>query len=253
LIQKAHSNDQKGLSKTLMSISTPFSFKQFSVYHDRCAMKVGTDGVLLGALAGDENPKSILEIGVGTGVVSLMLAQRFEEASLEAVEIDEAAATTAARNFSNSIFSDRLASHHIGIADFSSAQKFDLIVSNPPYFVNDLKNANHTKGIARHAETNFFDDLMAKVNTLLTEDGVFWLIFPVKQAQMSIEKAAVYHLKPSCIIELHSDKSKPAFRWMLCLAQTENLPKHEHFYIYESEKIYTEAYKFLLRDFFLGY
>jgi tRNA1Val (adenine37-N6)-methyltransferase len=230
-----------------------FKFKQFEVDQSGCAMKINTDGVLLATMATAENPRRILDIGTGTGVMALMLAQRFKEASLEAVEIDEAAAITAARNFRNSIFSDRLASHHIGIADFISAQKFDLIVSNPPYFVNDLKNANHTKGIARHAETNFFDDLMAKVNALLTEDGVFWLILPVKQAQMSIEKAAVYHLRPSCVIELHSDKSKPAFRWMVCLAKTENLPKHEHFYIYEGEKIYTEAYKFLLRDFFLGY
>lgn len=234
-------------------MNTIFKFKQFEVDQRGCGMKINTDGVLLATLATAENPHRILDIGTGTGVMALMLAQRFEEASVEAVEIDETAAKTAASNFTNSIYKDRLTSHHIDIADFSSAQKFDLIVSNPPYFVNDLKNATHKKGIARHAETNFFEDLMAKVNELLTENGVFWFILPVKQAQMSIEKAAMYNLRPSYLIELHSDKSKPAFRWMVCLAKTENLPQHQHFYIYEEEKIYTKAYKVLLRDFFLDY
>lgn len=234
-------------------MDTIFKFKQFEVDQRGCGMKINTDGVLLATLARVENPRRILDIGTGTGVMALMLAQRFEEASVEAVEIDETAATTAGSNFKNSIFKDRLTSHHVGIADFSSAQKFNLIVSNPPFFVNDLKNATHKKGIARHAETNFFDDLMAKVNELLTEDGVFWFILPVKQAQMSIEKAAMYNLRPNYVIELHSDKSKPAFRWIVCLGKTENLFQHQHFYIYEDEKIYTKAYQVLLRDFFLGY
>ena len=230
-----------------------FKFKQFEVDQRGCGMKINTDGVLLATMATAENPHRILDIGTGTGVMALMLAQRFEVATVEAVEIEETAATTAENNFRNSIFNDRLTSHHIDIADFSSAQKFDLIVSNPPYFVNDLKNATRKKGIARHAETNFFDDLMAKVNELLTEDGVFWFILPVAQAEMLIENAALYCLRPSCVIELHSDKSKSAFRWIVCLAKTENLPQHQHFYIYEDEKIYTQAYKVLLRDFFLDY
>ncbi|MFT5773225.1 MAG: tRNA1Val (adenine37-N6)-methyltransferase, partial [Algoriphagus sp.] len=116
-----------------------FQFQQFRINQDRCAMKISTDAVLLGALAEADEPKHILDIGTGTGVIALMLAQRFSEAKIVAVELDEQAAMQAGENFEHSRFSEQLSISHAAIQDFSVSNKFDLIVSNPPYFTAHLK------------------------------------------------------------------------------------------------------------------
>jgi tRNA1Val (adenine37-N6)-methyltransferase len=230
-----------------------FKFKQFEVDQSGCAMKINTDGVLLAALAEGSDPLSILDIGAGTGVIAMMLAQRFEQAQVHAVEIDEVAASTAQRNFENSVFKERLEVSAIAIEQYNNTEQFDLIVSNPPYFVNDLKNAAEKKGLARHTDEVFFDQLVAKVADLLSEEGSFWFILPIKQAELLVEKAKAHHLFLLKQIHLHSDEQKPAFRRIVCLRRAEEEVKSEHFYIYESEKVYTQAYRELLRDFFLGY
>lgn len=230
-----------------------FKFKQFEVDQSYCAMKINTDGVLLAALVESENPKRILDIGTGTGVLALMMAQRFPLAKVEAVEIDGLASATAGRNFQNSVFSRQLSVHNIAIEQFCSDKKFDLIISNPPFFVNDLKNAEEKKGIARHASEQFFEDLIVKVNSILTDDGKFWFVLPVKQAELVIEDAKQLGMYPAKIIQLHSDVSKPVFRCVVNLNRSKAETLIEDFYIYESEKIYTQAYKDLLKDFFLGY
>lgn len=230
-----------------------FKFKQFEVDQSGCAMKINTDGVLLAVLAESHLPKRILDIGTGTGVIALMLAQRFNEAQVGAVEIDETAAATAQRNFENSPFRDRLLASAVAIEQYRSSEKFDLIVSNPPYFVNDLKNATEKKGLARHTDEVFFDQLIAKVALLLSEAGSFWFILPVKQAQLLVAKAEPHGLLLAKQIHLHSDEHKPEFRRIVCLNRTAKEAKSEHFYIYESEKVYTQAYQKLLRDFFLAY
>jgi tRNA1Val (adenine37-N6)-methyltransferase len=230
-----------------------FKFKQFEVDQSGCAMKINTDGVLLAALVESDNPKRILDIGTGTGVLALMLAQRFPLAQVEAIDIDEQAALTAGRNFQNSVFSKQLSVHHIAIEQFSAPEKFDLIISNPPFFVNDLKNTEEKKGIARHASEQFFKDLIEKVNLILTEVGSFWFILPVKQADLLIENAKQLRMYPTKIIHVHSDISKPAFRYVVNLNKNEAETVIEHFYIYEREKVYTIAYQKLLAEFFLGY
>lgn len=230
-----------------------FKFKQFEVDQTNCAMKVNTDGVLLAALAEDENCKNILDIGTGTGVIALMLAQRFEQAKIHAVEIDLEASATAEKNFNNSIFRERLALSNIAIEEFIATSQFDLIISNPPYFVNDLRNAEEKKGIARHANDQFFAALLTKVDALLTPNGCFWFILPVKQAELLVKDANHYGLSVSRKIFLHSDQSKSAFRWIVCLNRFKNEADIEHFYIYEAEKVYTKQYRDVLKDFFLGY
>lgn len=234
-------------------MSAIFKFKQFEVDQKGCAMKINTDGVLLAAMAEGNGPKRILDIGTGTGVLALMMAQRFENAKIEAVEIEEQASVTANINFKSSIFKDRLRINNIAIAQFDSAQKFDLIISNPPFFVNDLKNVEEKKGIARHTDEQFFVSLIEKVSQFLSNDGSFWFILPIKQAEILIKYGLEKGLYLAKKIELHSDQSKPAFRWVVCLDRINVETKIEQFYIYESEKIYTKAYKELLKDFFLGY
>lgn len=230
-----------------------FRFKQFEVDQTGCAMKINTDGVLLAAMALHENPKKILDIGTGTGVIALMMAQRYPEAKVTAVEIDSQAAATASRNFESSVFKDRLTPVNTGIKDYSSATQFDLIVSNPPFFVNDYKNAELKKEIARHASDTFFAELIAKVATLLNDSGCFWFVLPIKQAEDLINKASLHDLWVQHVINLHSDASKPVFRKIVCLGRTKIPLIIEDFMIYESERKYTKAYELLLKDFFLAY
>jgi tRNA1Val (adenine37-N6)-methyltransferase len=234
-------------------MTSVFKFKQFAIDQTGCAMKINTDGVLLAALTESERCENILDIGTGTGVIALMLAQRFEKAIIHAVEIDTTASATAEMNFKNSVFSDRLSITNVAIEHYITDKKFDLIVSNPPYFVNDLRNAEEKKGIARHTNDQFFEELIAKVNALLTDDGSFWFILPVKQAEFLINKANRHGLSVSKQISMHSDQTKPAFRWIVCLNCLKNEADINHFYIYETEKVYTNEYKELLKDFFLGY
>jgi tRNA1Val (adenine37-N6)-methyltransferase len=237
-----------------------FKFKQFEVDQTGCAMKINTDGVLLAAIAESDHPKHVLDIGTGTGVIALMLAQRFPDALIEAVEIDEQASATAERNFQSSVFSDRLTINNTAIEQYipkgclgHNLNKFDLIISNPPYFVNDLKNAEQKKGMARHTDEVFFNELILKVTSLLTEQGNFWFILPIKQAKALVAKAEGLGLHLATQIHLHSDEAKPEFRRIICMSKKQIKPQFKNFYIYESEKVYTSAYRDLLKDFFLGY
>ena len=129
----------------------PFRFKQFSVAHDRCAMKVNTDGVLLGAWTDVDDARAILDIGTGTGVIALMMAQRRAAAIIDAIDIDESAFGQASENFLNSMWSDRLYTHNISLQEYFPAKKYDLIISNPPYFIDDYKTESHQKNIAKHS------------------------------------------------------------------------------------------------------
>lgn len=168
-----------------MSNHTPFRFKQFSVNHDRCAMKVGTDAVLLGSISGLGNPKSILEIGVGTGVVSLMLAQRFPEARITGVEIDKEAWEQASENARQSPWKDRIEFKHISFQDFceNQAQKYDLIVSNPPFFPNHLKSPDPKRNLALHNDSLSFEELSSGVISLIHPFSEFWGILPPVQME----------------------------------------------------------------------
>jgi len=233
-----------------------FRFKQFQVDQQGCAMKINTDGVILGAISGfaaDAVNYRALDIGTGTGVIAMMMAQRYDSAVIDAVEIDESAAQAAGRNFTASPFSDRLAVLHNDIAAFESANCYDLIVSNPPYFVNDLKSFEKRKSIARHAEDSFFESLVIKSSELLSANGLLWLILPVKQADLVLSLAGSSGLYLNSVVNIQSDVSKPVIRKVICLSKHVELLKEETFYIYESEKVYTDAYRKLLKDFFLAF
>jgi len=230
-----------------------FKFKQFEVDQSGCAMKINTDGVMLGAIATQADVKNVLDIGTGTGVIGLMLAQRFPAARIDAVEIDEQAAKAAAKNGVHSPFASRFNVIHSAIENYKTSEKYDLIVSNPPYFVNDLKNPEHRKGIARHADLLFFEQMIQRVAKLLRVKGSFWFILPVKQAQNTIGLAAAYGLKPVLIFHLHSDASKPAFRQIVCLNDSDVETAEEHLYVYQAQGVHTDHYQNLLRDFFLAF
>jgi tRNA1Val (adenine37-N6)-methyltransferase len=148
-----------------------FRFKVFEVDQTGCAMKINTDGVLIGGIVTADAPSRILDVGTGTGVIAMMLAQRFPAAVVEAIEIDPAAAATAAKNFALSSFASRLSVHTGDILSYESEFRYDLIISNPPFFVNDLKNPEARKRLARHADEDFFIGLIRKVSMLLNPSG----------------------------------------------------------------------------------
>ena len=157
-----------------------FDFQQFSIRQDRCAMKVGTDGVLLGAWVPVEGAKSMLDIGAGTGLISLMLAQRSQEAKVTAVEVDEHAARQAIENAAASPFASQIVVEQQSIQDFSRQQvgPFDLIVSNPPFFSGGVISEQEGRASVRHTVKLSHQDLLRSVQKLLTEEGSFCLILP---------------------------------------------------------------------------
>ncbi|WP_421944012.1 tRNA1(Val) (adenine(37)-N6)-methyltransferase [Pedobacter sp.] len=216
-------------------------------------MKINTDGVLIAAMVQYENPKYILDIGTGTGVIALMLAQRFLNANVNAVEIDKMAAQTAKLNFENSKYKERLKIYDTSLEFFSVDKKYDMIVSNPPFFVNDLKNEEQRKGLARHASIEFFEMLVAKSAAYLSQTGKTYFILPVKQAELVVELAKNYNLNFCEKINLHSDKNKETFRVIICLSFEEINLVESDFYIYKGLKEHTDEYKELLKSFFLAF
>ena len=155
-----------------------FKFKHFEIHQDRCAMKVGTDGVLLGAWA--LGGKRILDIGSGTGLISLMMAQRYPEAQVVGIDLDAEACAEARENVAASPFADRVNIVDCRLQDYESVEKFDAIVSNPPFFLNSLKNPDSKRSMARHADSLPFRELFRGVKLLLSDDGVFSAIIPVE-------------------------------------------------------------------------
>lgn len=169
-----------------------FKFKQFTIHHDKCAMKVGTDGVLLGAWCDVEHASRILDIGTGSGLIALMCAQR-SKAQIDALEIDQHAAAQANENFVASSFAERIKTIHQDFVDFSSnadeKKQYDHIVSNPPYFVNALKCDCSKRSTARHDDTLPIATLINLAATLLNDNGKLSLVLPT-EALSSVELAA---------------------------------------------------------------
>lgn len=229
-----------------------FHFKQFSVNQSGCGMKINTDGVLLGALVQSDNPSSILDIGTGTGVIALMLAQRFSSANIEAIEIDASASDTAKRNFLNSSFSSRLNVYQNSFQKFSlehPLKKYDLIVSNPPFFTNSLKNPDNQKQLARHTSETLFKELVVFAKKHLTTIGICYFILPLDGSKQIIEEGLKHQLNLLHIINISSSESKSVHRQIIGLS-FENLENIEQsFMIYQSEKVYSSEYENALKDF----
>lgn len=166
-----------------------FRFKEFSVKQESSAMKVGTDAMLLGSVVNTIHSKRILDIGTGTGVIALMMAQRYSKAEISAIEVDEASAFEAMENFQNSPWSDRFSVIHADFLEHSFDKKFDLIVSNPPYFQTRLENDDPRKSQARHESALPMADMLGKVSDLLVNFGNFWVIVPTEVHELWMDAA----------------------------------------------------------------
>jgi tRNA1Val (adenine37-N6)-methyltransferase len=201
-----------------------FQFKKFSVEQDRCAMKIGTDGVLLGAWTPlDNNPKSILDIGTGTGIIALMLAQRSQASQIDALEIDEDAYEQSTDNFENSPWNDRLYCFHAGLDEFveEPEDEYDLIVSNPPFYTEDFKTDNEARDLARFADAMPFEDLIEAADLLLSENGIFSVIIPFKEEASFIALAEEYELYPIKITRVKGTPTTEIKRSLLAFKRFE--------------------------------
>lgn len=232
-----------------------FSFKQFSIEQDRCAMKIGTDGVLLGAWTPIENNTySILDIGTGTGVIALMLAQRSTAEQIDALEIDEEAYEQSVDNFENSPWSDRLFCFHAALDEFveDPEDKYDLIVSNPPFYTEDYYSKNEQRDLARFADAMPFEDLIEAADLLLSENGIFSVIIPFKEEEHFLALAKEYELYPLKITRVKGTPTTEIKRSLLALSRNKKpvVPVDE-LIIETSRHQYTPEYIELTKHFYL--
>jgi tRNA1Val (adenine37-N6)-methyltransferase len=216
-------------------------------------MKVGTDGVILGALAGDGNAKTMLEIGVGTGVVSLMMAQRFGNLNITGVELDKDTIGQALENANSSPWKERITFLHQDFQSFSrnSNQKFGLIVSNPPYFPNHLKSMDTKRNLAMHNDSLPFDDLIEGVQRLLEEKGKFWVILPPKEMRVLEEKAKVKNMFPEWRLVVKDRPSKQPHREVQVFSLQSVEKRTEELIIKDENGAYSLGYSRLLTEFLL--
>ena len=232
-----------------------FQFKQFSVEQDRCAMKIGTDGVLLGAWTPiDNNPFSILDIGTGTGIIALMLSQRSNAQQIDALEIDDEAYEQATDNFENSPWNERLFCFHAGLDEFveEPEDEYDLIVSNPPFYTDDYKSDNSQRDLARFADAMPFEDLIEAADLLLSENGIFAVIIPFKEEENFIALAEECELYPLKITRVKGTPTTEIKRSLLAFSRNKktDFPIDE-LVIETARHIYTAEYIELTKDFYL--
>lgn len=232
----------------------PFRFKQFTVNQDKCAMKIGTDGVLLGAWTSiNNNPFSILDIGAGTGIISLQMAQRSDAEMIDAIEIDEDSYEQCVENFENSDWSDRLFCYHASLNEFAEEidDEYDLIISNPPFYSEDYKSQNNSRDLARFTDALPFEHLIDGVSKLLSEDGIFSVILPKKEQEHFKELAKAKNLFPQRICYVKGNPNSEVKRVLMEFSFQEQEPKIENLIIEKSRHVYTEEYIELVKDFYL--
>jgi len=228
-----------------------FSFKQFTVRHDRCAMKVGTDGVLLGAWLDLNSSRRILDIGTGTGLIALMLAQRCSDARIIAVDIDSAAVEQAQENIQASPWKNRVEVLQQDICTYHPHGTFDTIVSNPPYFIDSLKCPDGQRSTARHTDTLDADRLIGKVSELLSPDGSFSIILPAEQTEDLIRVADEKRLYPSRQTRVITRPGLSPKRILMEFRKISTVFQPDELVIELERHVYSEEYIALTKEFYL--
>lgn len=233
-----------------------FQFKEFLICQDRCAMKVGTDGVLLGAWVDVKDAKNILDIGAGTGVIAIMLGQRTKDqvSSVHGIEIDPISAKQAKENMEAAPWSNRLSLFEQSIQDYakSTSQDYDLIVSNPPFFSGGTFSQNQDRNDVRHTIKLPHGDLLSAVRTLLAPEGKFCVILPLIEGMRFKEMAAGYNLNCTKVTKVRPKKDKPVERLLLQFERND-LPAIEDELVIQKEarNDWTDEYIELAKAFYL--
>ncbi len=225
-----------------------FQFQQFSIRQTHAALKVGTDALLLGSIAQFTNPQTILDIGTGTGVLALMCAQRFPEATIEAVELDEQACIDAAHNFSSSPFAHRLSLIQCDIKLFQSDKHFDGIICNPPYFENSQLSTDASRSRARHTQDLDFESLIAIISRTLSPSGKAWIILPESSHEkwLDLINRSSLQLAEKWLIYGKPDK---LVRNIYCLQHEVATTQTRSLTVRQADGKYTQEYIALTKDF----
>jgi len=235
----------------------PFQFKEFAVNQDKTAMKIGTDAVLLGAWTNlKKYPDSILDIGSGTGVIALMLAQRSNAMTVDAVEIDENAYEQTVENFEQSDWGDRLFCYNASFQEFAKEMKeeeeiYELIVSNPPFYTDDYETEDEARNKARFTSALSFDDLLNGVASILDKNGIFSTIIPFKEEEKFIALAKESKLFLNKVCHVKGTPTSEIKRSLLSFSFEETTLEKEELTIEIARHEYTEAYINLTKDFYL--
>jgi tRNA1Val (adenine37-N6)-methyltransferase len=235
--------------------NTYFQFKQFIIHQDNCGMKVSTDAVILGASASHEGAEKILDIGTGTGVIALMLAQRFPESIVNGVEIDKDAFVQAKENVALSPWKDRITIFPQSFQEYSAAKSgsFDLIVSNPPYFPDHIKSKDHQRNVALHNDAMPFQDLIDGVASLLSPDGQFWVILPERQMRDLEQLTTQKGLSPCQKVIVRNHPDAPVLRVVQAFSFLKMVLWETTVCIRDQDRNYSGAYKELLKEFLLDF
>lgn len=235
----------------MLKSDTLFRFKQFDIQHGSSAMKVGTDGVLIGAWSNHKSASRILDIGTGSGLIAVMLAQRFTNSNIVGIEPDDDACVDASINFNTAPFRDRLNLEHMSIQDYHPEKQFDLIVSNPPFFDNGVKPPIKQRAQARHTSSLSLFDLCNAVNRLLTKDGCFSVILPKSKEEELIQETKKVGLYLKEMTEVRGRNGTPVKRILALFSRKPVTPKRSELVIENNRHNYTEEYKKLTSPFYL--
>ncbi len=235
-------------------MSKPFKFKEFTLHQDRCAMKVGTDGVLLGAwVPVDNSIDSILDIGTGTGVIALMLAQRSNATIIDALEIDADAYEQSVENFEASLWGDRLFCYHASFQEFMTEidDQYDLLISNPPFYTDDHKTLDKKRDMARFEDALPFEHLLVGASKLLSDQGKFSVIVPYREEERIIDLASQVTLFPQKITRVKGTDTSEIKRSLLLFNREHEKPEIDELIIENARHEYTKGYIDLTKDFYL--
>lgn len=228
-----------------------FEFQQFTVFHDRCAMKVGTDGVLLGAWADTSNAESALDAGTGTGLIALMIAQKNHLLQIDAIDIDADAVQQAERNASQSPFGTRIEVQQVSLQDFSPKKRYDIIVSNPPFFNGSLKSPDEQRTMARHTDTLLVEDLIASASKLLSNEGKLSVIYPFEYKERLIMLASQYNMHITRVTNVLPTPQSFPKRILMEISTKENTLIENDLTIEVERHKYSDNFKELVNEFYL--
>lgn len=243
----------KAINEIYIMSNPYFKFKQFTVWHDKCAMKVGTDGVLLGVWAQIKNAKNVLDVGTGTGLIALLLAQRNANLQIKAIEIDQLAALQAEENVKQSPWADRIEVLCQDFRTFSQESRLDLIISNPPYFIDALRCPDRQRSTARHTCELNYELLFSKSVQLLQEKGRISIIIPVEVEKKVIATAWKYGLFPIHGLRVFTMMGKPCRRVLLSFEFQEKEYVEEKLHIRLNMSEYTDEYRALMHEYYLRF